>query len=321
MQIQTFKIFCDLAETESFSKAAALNGITQSAVSQQLRALEEKYRAMLIERGKKNFWLTPEGRVFLDASRAILDVHGKLGERIREMQDLVAGRLRIATVYSIGLHELPPYLKEFKRLYPDVEVLVEYRRSAQIYAEVHDVAADIGLVAFPIRKKGLSVDVFWRDKLVVICPPTHPLAKKRRVRLEALGGERFISFEPDLPTRKAVDRVLKGHHVKVQEVMEFDNIETVKRAVEIESGISIVPETTVSAEVRGGTLVALEIEGEDMWRPLGMLQKRNRRCSPAQRQFVSLLEKGPVPPPVAVPEPPPAAPSGGRRGRGAAAAE
>jgi len=292
MQIQTFKIFCDLAETESFSRAASLNGITQSAVSQQLRALEERYRAMLIERGKKNFWLTPEGRVFLEASRAILDLHGKLGERIREMQDLVAGRLRISTVYSIGLHELPPYLKEFRRLYGDVEVMVDYRRSTQIYAEVHDGAADIGLVAFPVRKKGLKVDVFWRDKLVVICPPSHALSRRRKVRVEALAGERFISFEPDLPTRKAIDRVLKNHHVKVQEVMEFDNIETVKRAVEIESGISIVPESTVSDEVKAGTLVAIEIDGIDMWRPLGILQKRNRRCSPAQRQFVTLLQMG-----------------------------
>ena len=291
MQIETFKVFCDLVETASFSRAAALNSITQSAVSQQIRSLEQHFHVSLIERGKKNFSVTQEGRAFLQASKEILGTYENLGHRIRELQNVVAGDLRIATVYSIGLHELPPFLKKFRALFPDVDVKVDYRRSAQVYTEVLEGDADLGLVAFPSKRTGLVVEDFWRDKLVLICHPGHPLAERKRVRLRDLQGEKFISFEPDLPTRKVIDRMLREQGVEIEHTMEFDNIETVKRAVEIENGISIVPQTSVADEARNGSLVPVEVESFDMWRPLGVLYRRHRAISPAQKQFVALLKE------------------------------
>lgn len=323
MQIQAFKVFRDLVETASFSHAAALNEITQSAVSQQIRSLERQFKTILIERGKKNFSLTPEGVAFLEASREILSIYNGLGARISELQNIVAGPLRIATVYSIGLHELPPYLKRFRVLYPDVDARVEYRRASQVYSEVLSGAADLGLVAFPIRRKGLIVESFWRDKLVLICPPGHPLAERRRVRFRDINGEKFISFEPDQPTTKAVNRRLQEAGVTVRTAMEFDNIETVKRAVEIEGAVSIVPAATVGDEVRDGHLVMLEFDEPDMFRPIGVITKRNRAISPAHKRFVSLLkedltgvgrfgEGGELPPPPAQT----AAPAAGAQGSG-----
>jgi DNA-binding transcriptional LysR family regulator len=291
MQIETFKVFCDLVETASFSRAASLNSITQSAVSQQIRSLERHFHVGLIERGRKNFCVTQEGRAFLQASKEILHTFESLGDRIRELQNVVAGDLRIATVYSIGLHELPPFLRKFRTLYPDVTVKVDYRRSTQVYSEVLEGNADLGLVAFPVRRKNLIVENFWRDKLVLICHPGHALAERKRVRLRDLQGEKFISFEPDLPTRKVIDRLLREQGVKIEQTMEFDNIETVKRAVEIEHGISIVPQTSVADETRNGGLVAIELESPDMWRPLGVVYRRHRSISPAQKQFVALLKE------------------------------
>ena len=291
MQIETFKVFCDLVETASFSRAASLNSITQSAVSQQIRSLERHFHVSLIERGKKNFSVTQEGRAFLQASKEILHTFENLGDRIRELQNVVAGELKIATIYSIGLHELPPFLKKFRTLYPDVEVKVDYRRSAQVYTEVLEGNADLGLVAFPAKRTGLVIEDFWRDKLVLICHPDHPLAERKRVRLRDLAGEKFISFEPDLPTRKVIDRLLREQGVKIEHAMEFDNIETVKRAVEIENGISLVPQTSVADESRNGSLVAIEVESFDMWRPLGVMYRRHRAISPAQQQFVALLKE------------------------------
>ena len=291
MQIETFKVFCDLVETASFSRAASLNSITQSAVSQQIRALERHFHVSLIERGKKNFSVTQEGRAFLQASKEILHTFENLGSRIRELQNVVAGELKIATIYSIGLHELPPFLKKFRTLYPDVEMKVDYRRSAQVYSEVLEGNADLGLVAFPAKRTGLVIEDFWKDKLVLICHPDHPLAERKRVRLRDLAGEKFISFEPDLPTRKVIDRLLREQGVKIEHAMEFDNIETVKRAVEIENGISLVPQTSVADETRNGSLVAIEVESFDMWRPLGLLYRRHRAISPAQQQFIALLKE------------------------------
>jgi LysR family transcriptional regulator, transcriptional activator of the cysJI operon len=294
MQLETFKVFCDLVETASFSKAAELNEITQSAVSQQIRALEEKFQVALIERGKKNFLVTAEGRAFLQASKEILRVYDGLSDRLQELQAAVTGVLRIAAVHSIGLHELPLNLKLFRNTHPAVEVTVEYLRSAEVYQRVALCNVDLGLVAFPMRHKGVTVESCWKDKLVLICAPNHHLAKRQSVSLEALDNERFISFAFDQPTRKAIDRIFKSNRVTIRRTMEFDNIETVKRAVEIEDGISIVPLTTVDEERRLGSLVSVEIECADMWRPIGLVQQRTRDQTAATRAFVTMLKKRPV---------------------------
>ncbi len=156
MYIDVFKVFCDLAETGSFSKAAVLNDVTQSAVSQQVRAIENKFQVVLVDRGRRNFALTNEGKAFLQASREILEVYNHLGDRLHEMRNVVAGELKIASIYSIGLHELPPHLKAFREKFPDVEVHVEYRRSQQVYSLVLDGDVDLGLVAYPSKRTRTS---------------------------------------------------------------------------------------------------------------------------------------------------------------------
>jgi len=290
MYIETFKVFCDLAETGSFSKAASLNSITQSAVSQQIRALETKFQVVLVERGRRNFSLTPEGRAFLEASKEILDVYNNLGDRLQELRNVVGGEVRIASIYSIGLHELPPVLKAFRRKHPDVEVHVEYRRSVQVYSEVLNGEVDLGLVAYPTKRAGLMIELFDEDDLVLICHPNHTLAKFDKIGLQQLSGEKLISFEPDLPTRKVIDKHLRDQGVQIEHTMEFDNIETVKRAVEIESGVSIVPRNTVRQEVESGVLVAVPIAEPKMVRPLGVVTRRNRARSPAQKEFIAALK-------------------------------
>lgn len=291
MQIQAFKVFSNLAETSSFSKAAEMNGITQSAVSQQVRSVEQRFGVKLIERGRKNFCLTPEGRAFLETSREVLGALDALDRHIHKLKSVVAGELRIATIFSLGLHELPPYLKIYRKAHPEVEVRVEYRRSSEVYQNVLDGVADVGLVAYPVARRGISMVNFCRDRLVLICSPTHALAGRRRVTFSALQGEKFIAFDPDLPTRREVDRKLRSEGVKVRLALEFDNIETVKRAVEIENGVSVVPETSVREEVESGSLCAVEFEGGDLWRPLGAIVRRSARISPALREFLQLLEK------------------------------
>ena len=291
MQIETFKIFRDLAESGSFSRAAATNGITQSAVSQQIRALEQRFQVSLIQRGRRLFALTAEGEAFLGASREIVDVYEHLDDRIKSLSNIVEGQLRVGVIFSIGLHELPPYINAFRRAHPVVEVRVEYRRSWELYGAVMEGDVDIGLVCYPVKKKGLLILPFLNDRLVMICHPHHPLAGRSSISLRDLDGERFISFEPDQPTRKVIDRALRDQGVHIHHAIEFDSVETVKRAVEIENGISIVPSRTVRQEVENAALSAVEITAPQMWRPLGILLKRDRARSPAVREFVALLQK------------------------------
>jgi DNA-binding transcriptional LysR family regulator len=290
MQIESLKVFCDLTETESFTKAAQINNVTQSAVSQQISSLERQFKSLLIERSKKNFRLTREGQVLYEYSKRIMQAYDSLHSKIQEIKDIVSGTIRVATIYSIGLHELPPYIKKYLKSYPTVNVHVEYRRSNQIYEDVVGNVVDLGLVSYPNKDARLDVVPLWKEKLVMICHPQNPLAKSKALKLSQIAGQKFIGFEPDIPTRKAVDRILREHDVAVQIVMEFDNIETVKRAVEIDAGVSIVPEGTVVQEVAKKTLAAVEFDATDMLRPVAAIYKKNRVLSPALKQFLNVLK-------------------------------
>ncbi len=290
MQIESLKMFCDLAETESFTKAAQINEVTQSAVSQQISALERHFKSILIERSKKKFRLTREGQILYEYSKQIIQTYEALQSKLQEIKDVISGTIRLATIYSIGLHDLPPYLKKYLRSFPTVNVHVEYRRANQVYEDVLGNVVDLGLVAYPNRDSKLEVVPLRKDRLVMICHPQHPFAKSKTIRLPSLSGQKFIGFEPDIPTRKAIDKILKDHGVQVQNVMEFDNIETVKRAVEIDAGISIVPQATIVQEVANQTLAQIEIDDGEFFRPLAAILKKNKVLSPAIKQFISVLK-------------------------------
>ncbi len=289
MQIESLKVFCDLAETESFTKAAQINKVTQSAVSQQISSLERLFKSLLIERSKKHFRLTREGQVLYDYSKQVIQTYEALQNKLQEIKDIISGTIRVATIYSIGLHDLPPYLKRFLKSYPTVNVHVEYRRANQVYDDVIGNVVDLGLVAYPIRDTKLDLYPLRKEPLVLICHPQHPLAKNKSIRLKALSGQKFIGFEPDIPTRKALDKILKDHSVQVQHVMEFDNIETVKRAVEIDAGVAIVPQGTVVQEVAKQTLAQVPLDDGDFFRPLAAIYKKNKVLSPAMKQFLAVL--------------------------------
>ncbi|MBI4661177.1 MAG: LysR family transcriptional regulator [Verrucomicrobia bacterium] len=289
MQIESLKVFCDLAETESFTKAAQINAVTQSAVSQQISSLEKQFKSLLIERSKKKFRLTREGQVLYDFSKQIIQTYDSLHSKLQEIKDIISGTIRVATIYSVGLHDLPPYMKKFLKSYPTVNVHVEYRRSNQVYEDVLGNVVDIGLVAYPQKENKLEIIPLREDKLVLICHPHHPMAKLKEARLQEISGQKFIGFEPDIPTRKAIDKILRDHDVMVQTVMEFDNIETVKRAVEIDAGLSIVPQGTVVQEVSKHTLAQVELQDGEFYRPLAAIHKRNKVLSPAMKQFLAIL--------------------------------
>jgi DNA-binding transcriptional LysR family regulator len=291
MQIESLKVFCDLAETESFTKAATVNNVTQSAVSQQISSLERVFKSLLIERSKKKFRLTREGQVLYEYSKQIISTYDALHSKLQEIKDIISGTIRVATIYSIGLHDLPPYLKKFLKAYPTVNVHVEYRRANQVYDDVLGNVVDLGLVAYPVRDNKLELFPLRKDTLVLISHPQHPLGKHKSIKMRSLAGQKFIGFQPDIPTRKALDKILKENNVEVQHVMEFDNIETVKRAVEIDAGVAIVPQSTVVQEVAKQTLAQVSLDDGDFFRPLAAIYKKNKVLSPAMKQFLSILKE------------------------------
>src|ERR1700722_19339806 len=194
MQIESLKVFCDLAETESFTKAAQINSVTQSAFSQQISSLERTFKSLLIERSKKRFRLTREGQVLYDYSKQIIQTYESLHSKLQELKDIISGTIRVATIYSIGLHDLPPYIKKFMRSYPTVNIHVEYRRANQVYEDVLSNVVDLGLVAYPAKDTKLEIVPLRKKPLILICHPQHPFAKQKSIKLKMLTGQKVIGF-------------------------------------------------------------------------------------------------------------------------------
>lgn len=289
MHIETLKVFCDVIDTKSFSNAAAQNFITQSAVSQQIRALEQKYGRKLIERTRGRAQLTPAGQVLYQASKEIVQNYREMEERLQAFTNVIGGDIRIATVYSVGLYELSEPLRRFLKAYPQVNVHLDYGRSSRIHEDVLHGTVDVGIVAYPSRRPYLQIVPFREDRLVFVCHPQHALAGHRQISIKKLQGERFVGFERDIATRKAIDRILRSHGVSVRYVAEVDNIDTIKRFVEIGQGAAIVPEPAVQAEVKSDTLNLAQFSDEKMLRPLAIVYRKGKHLSIAAERFIEFL--------------------------------
>ena len=293
MHIDMFRIFCDLADLRSFSKTAEKHLLSQSAVSQQLAQLELAHKCQLINRKKRPIELTKQGRLFYQASKDMLDRYERLKSELAALEKSSVSRINVAAIFSIGMHTLPDYVKRFMVVNPNVNVHIEYLSSRTIYELVLAGRVDIGLVAVPKRDKRLDVYEFEDEPLVLVCSPKHRLSNESLVDIHRLQFEKFISFEKDVPTRAWIDGILERYSTVVRPVMEFDNIETVKRAVEIDSGISILPRTAIGQEVAAGTMKAIGFSNENFVRPTGIIVLKGKMLSQAGRYLIELLRKKP----------------------------
>jgi LysR family transcriptional regulator, transcriptional activator of the cysJI operon len=293
-------MFCDLVETESFTRAAERNFVSQSAVSQRIHELERRYGKPLVDRGQGRGRAIPTdaGRLLYEGAKQLLAEAEALEARVRGHIDEVAGTIRVATVYSVGLHAVPGRLKPFLSAQPAVNVRLEYSQTARIYEAVAAGAVDVGIVACPEARAGIEIVPFAEEEMVLICAPEHPLALHEAIRLRDLNNAAFISFADDIPTRRLIDEKLWNAGARVEVVSAYDNIETIKNVVEIGIGVALVPKDTVRQEAREGQLVAVRIAPEDSFtRPAGMLLKQGRTRRAAVRAFVEAmrqsLETGP----------------------------
>lgn len=292
MQLQALEVFCEVARHRSFSQAAATQGISQSAASQIVLMLERDILGVqLIDRSTRPLQLTELGKVYHEGCKKLLEQYHELEASIRQAQAQVDATVQVAAIYSVGLSDMGHYIERFERQQPGVKVQVEYLHPDRVYEKVRDRAADFGLVSFPRRSRELVVWP-WRDEeMVLACAPSHPLARHRTVKPEQLRGEKYIGFDRDLVIRKEVDRFLKEQDVAVQIAMEFDNIENIKKAVEISAGVALLPEPTVRHEVAAGTLTALPLVGARLARPLGVIHSRHHKLNTTILRFIELLRQ------------------------------
>lgn len=302
MHLRFVEVFCDVAQRRSFSKGAAAQNVSQSSASQAVSLLEKRLGTKLIDRSKRPLELTPAGRLYYDGCRDLLMRFRDIEDQVRRIQDRVAGTVRVAAIYSVGLMQMEQSEQRFAALYPEARLRVEYLHPDQVYEQVQNDEADLGLVSFP-RNGGEIVSLDWQEQpMVLVVPPTHRLAGRAGIQLAELDTEDYVGFTQDLTIRREIDRSLKRAKIAVNIVHEFDNIETIKRAIEIGSGVALLPAPTVWQEISSGTLVALPISDVDLVRPLGILHKRNKQLTAAVQKFVELLQQDSI---VAVREAPP----------------
>jgi DNA-binding transcriptional LysR family regulator len=265
--------------------------LSQSAVSQQLAQLEMEYKCQLINRKKRPIELTSAGRVLYRAASDILERYEQAQNELNALKSTTVNRINIAAIFSIGMHALPVYLKKFMISNPKVNVHVEYLDADKIYEKVLTGEIDFGIVSVPKQDRRLDVYEFQKEPLVLVCSPSNPLAGRSEIDIHQLQFEKFIAFEDGVPTRIWIDGIFSRYNIIVRPVMEFDNIETIKRAVEINSGVSILPQTAITQELSNNTLKAIPFSNDNFYRPTGIIIRKEKVRSRACRYFIELLRK------------------------------
>ena len=291
MNLEMLKVFCDLADLRSFSKTAEKHLLSQSAISQQLAQLELLLKCQLVNRKRRPIELTKSGQLLFQAAKDILERYELFQNEMRVLQKTSVSRINIGAIFSIGMHTLPDYIKKFMVNYPNINVHVDYFNAESIYEKVLSGELDIGIVAVPRRDRRLEVFDFTEEPLVLACSPNHSLANESTIDIHKLQFEKFIAFEKELPSRVWIDGILSAFSLNIQPVMEFDNIETIKRAVEINHGVSILPRIALLQELNSGTLKAIDFSNERLVRPTGIIVRNGKIFSQAGRYLIELLRK------------------------------
>jgi DNA-binding transcriptional LysR family regulator len=287
MQFEALKVFCDVARSRSFSQAALANDLTQPAVSRIVLELEKRLRVQLVNRATRPLQLTEAGQTYYEGCKALLEQYGELEARIRQAE--MAVEVQVAAIYSVGLGDMGHFVERFASFHPRARVQVEYLHPDRVYEKVLDGTVDFGLVSFPRKSRELTILAWREEEMVLACAPKHPLAQQRAIRTEQLQRVKYIGFNKELTIRREIDRFLREQGITVKVVLEFDNIENIKKAIEIAAGVALLPEPTLRSEVQAGTLVARPLAGCRMIRPLGILCARQHPLSSAAQRFIDLL--------------------------------
>ncbi len=290
MNIETLRIFCDVVQRQSFSRGAKANDVSQSAATQSVHRVERHFGVQLVDRSKRPFVLTPEGEACYEGYRKVLELYDAAETQVRSLRAEITGMVRVAAIYSIGLYDMSRCMQDFMRHYPKAKVRLEFLRPNKVYEAVLHSEVDLGIVSYPTGSSEIAVIDLRSERMVLVCHPEHRLAGEEAVTVEQLSGESFVAFDRDLMIRKEIDRYFRQHSVAIEIGMEFDNIETIKQAVGIGAGVSILPEPTIRGERESGRLVAVQLIAPVLERPVGIIHRQRKVFTPTTTKFVELLQ-------------------------------
>ncbi|HLJ48392.1 MAG TPA: LysR family transcriptional regulator [Bryobacteraceae bacterium] len=294
MGFDHLRLFRDIAQSRSLSKAAALNGVSQSAASQHVQELERELGVTLLDRATRPLMVTEAGRLYAELCRDVLRRWDEFDAAVGQLKTEVEGTVRVASIYSVGLSEMSQLEQEFLRRHSDAKIEVEYLRPEKVLEAVVTDRADLGLMSYAEPNKEITVLPWREEQMVVAASPYHPIAQMAEVTPQDLDGVDFVGFDEDLPIRRDIDRFFRDQHVHVNLRLHFDNLQMIKEAVAHGSGVSIMPARIMEAEVAQGRLIPIPIAAPDLYRPVRIIHRRKKRFHPAAQAFLQLLQEQPV---------------------------
>jgi DNA-binding transcriptional LysR family regulator len=254
-----------------------------------VQEVERRLGVTLLDRSRRPLELTPAGRIYNDFCRDILRCEEEFTHALEGVKGEVEGTVRVASIYSTGLSEMSGLREEFTRRCPAATLHVEYMRPDKIYEAVRNGSADLGLVSYPEAGRDLAVLPWREEEMHVAVPPSHPIASLSAVEPADLNGCEFIAFDEDLRIRRELDRFFRASGIDVRVAMQFDNIHTIKEAVALASGISILPARTMQAEIAQGRIVAVKLNAPELMRPVGVVHRKRKKFNRAAQSFLDLL--------------------------------
>jgi DNA-binding transcriptional LysR family regulator len=241
MTLDHFKLFKDIAHARSVSRGAQLNGVSQSAASQHLQEMERLLGVGLLDRSTRPLGLTEAGRLYYQFCRDVLRHKQEFDVALDRLRGRVAGSVRVAAIYSVGILDMSRLERELSRRMPEAGLLVEYLRPEKVHEAVLADQADLGLISYPESTKEITAIPWRQDRMMLTAAPSHALALKKRLNVSELEGQDFVAFDDDLRVGREVKRYLRESGARVNVVMHFDNIQSIKEAVALGAAVSILP--------------------------------------------------------------------------------
>lgn len=281
--LTAFRVFEAVARLGSFSQAARELAVTQPAVSAQVRRLERDYGVALFERIRRRARLTHAGETLYRYVQRVFALLDEAGQTLEATRGLQRGRLTLAAGVTLAAYYVPPLVTDFKRRHPGVEVRVVVANSTRVLEHILALEADVGVLGGEPQHSQIVRHELWRDPLVIIAAPGHPLAKQRSVPLDALKGHAFILREPGSATRAFAEQLAARVGLPLTVGMEVGSNEAVKRIVQMGGGLSLVSRTIVEHEVRDGRLALLKLRGSELSglrRRIDLVYHRDRAEAP-----------------------------------------
>ena len=289
MDLAQLEVFLTVAREGRFSRAAEKLFRTQSAVSQTIHKLEEELGEPLLDRSSRDGLLTDAGRVLQEYAERLLNLRNDAQEALVELRELHKGKLAIAANEFTALYLLP-VLGEFRRLHPMIKIVVQRALGSHIPDDVLRHNSELGVLTYDPQEPQLCSTVVYLDELILVVPPSHPLARAQQVSIRQLGAESFVAHIVSSPYREKVIQAFKRHKTPLHMDIELPTLQAIKRFVAMGNGVALLPEISVENELARGELVRIAVRELRLHRKLRLVYRKSASLSHAARAFLKVAE-------------------------------